>query len=253
MASATDTQPPSTDSSTSSPPAPILTLPKVIIRPYHIADAPAAAHNGNDPRISQYMTNMFPNPYELHHAEFFINTIALVTTRRTTTSAPTPDSGSGPNPTPGSGSGPTTTPAPAAAAAAAVADGSAAFLHYALCRRDDGSYMGGIGLKPGGDVEARTWEVGYWLGAEHWGRGYMTEAVAGFSAWAFRTFPEAAVLRLEASVFEGNLASQHILRRVGYREEGVRRKAVWKDGRRLDLHYYGMLREECPGLAEEGS
>lgn len=251
MASATDTQPPSTDSSISSPPAPILTLPRVIIRPYQLADVPAAAHNGNDSRISQYMTNAFPNPYEQHHAEFFISTIALVTTRPITTSAPSPNPGSGTNPAPGSDPG--ATPTPTAAAAVAVADGSAAYLHYALCRRADGAYMGGIGLKPGADVEARTWEVGYWLGAEHWGRGYTTEAVAGFSAWAFRTFPKAALLRLEAAVFEGNLASQRVLRRVGYREEGVRRKAVWKGGRRLDKHYYGMLREECPELAQGGT
>lgn len=215
MASTTESQPPPTAPSANPLPAPILTLPRLIIRPYHPSDAPAASQNGNDARIAQYMTNMFPHPYELHHAESFINTIALVNTRR-----------------PGGGADP---------------DAAPLHLDYAICRRADGAYLGGMGLKPHADVEARTWEMGYWLGAEYWGRGYMSEAVPAFAEWAFRKFPD--VLRLEASVFEGNLGSQRVLRKSGFWEEGVRRKAIWKNGKCLDKHYFGMLREECPGLA----
>lgn len=214
MATTTENQAPSTEASASPLPEPILTLPRLIIRLYHPSDALAASQNGNDVRIAQYMTNIFPSPYELHHAESFINTIALVSTR------------------------------PSGAAGAAPVH-----LYYAICRRTDGAYMGGIGLKPLADVEARTWEFGYWIGADHWGRGYMSEAVPAFVEWAFRTFPD--VLRLEASVYEGNLGSQRVLRKSGFREEGVRRKAIWKNGKRLDNHIFGMLREECPGLAVE--
>lgn len=215
MASTTEKQFSSTSTSAPPVPAPILTLQRLIIRPYHSSDAPAASQNGNDARIAQYMTNAFPHPYELHHAESFINTVALVSTR------------------PGG------------------AGGAPVHLDYAICRRADGAYMGGMGLKPQADVEARTWEMGYWLGADHWGRGYMSEAVPAFAEWAFRTFPD--VLRIEASVYEGNLGSQCVLRKSGFREEGVRRKAIWKNGKRLDKHYFGMLREECLGLAVEES
>lgn len=210
MASSAAAQPSSTNSTPPFPPTPILTLSRVIIRPYHPSDAPAATHNGNDPDIAKFMTNAFPHPYELHHAEFFINKIALSETKPTSSSEPTEVQ-----------------------------------LHYALCRASDGAYIGGIGLKPLTDVESRTWEMGYWIGREHWGKGYMTEAVVGFTEWAFRTFPE--VLRLEASVFEGNVASQNVLRKAGYQEEGRRRKAIWKNGKALDKTYFGMLREECPG------
>lgn len=208
------------------PLTPILTLSKIIIRPYHPSDAPAASRNGNDASIARYMTNAFPSPYELHHAESFIKDIALAEKKPTTTT--------------------TTTPTTAISQSA-----EEVLLHYALCRRSDGAYIGGIGLKPRADVEARTWELGYWIGKNHWGQGYMTEAVVGFSEWALRTFPE--LLRLEAGVYGGNEASMRVLRKAGYREEGTRRKAIWKNGKALDHVCFGMLREECPGLTGEAS
>ncbi|KUI60871.1 putative N-acetyltransferase p20 [Cytospora mali] len=195
---------------TTNPPV-LLTLPRLIIRPCLLTDAPFAAHHGNDPAVSQNMRDTFPNPYTFQDAEYFITNIASETT-----SAPLRPEG--------------------------------ILLNYALClpSASGGEYIGGIGLKPLNDVEARTIEVGYWIGREHWGKGYATEAVGAFSRWAFETFPD--VLRLEARVHEGNGGSEAVLRKAGYQKEGVRRKAVWKHGRALDMVLHGMLREECPGL-----
>lgn len=215
MASTTEKRASPSITSSSPIPAPIITTSQLIIRPYHPSDAPASSRNANDERIAQYMSNLFPHPYELHHAEFFINTMALVNTR-----SPTTNGQAGPGVTP-------------------------VYLNYAIVRRSDGGFVGGIGLKPLADVEHRTWELGYWTGPDHWGQGLMSEAVPAFVRWAFDTFPE--VLRIEAAVFEGNLGSQRVLVKSGFKVEGVRRKAVFKNGKRLDQHYFGMLREECPG------
>lgn len=193
---------------------PILTLPRVTIRPYHPTDAPESAQQANDPAIAANMRNTFPSPYALQDAEHFINDVALA---RTSASPLQPEG---------------------------------IHLHYALCRSSDGAFVGGIGLKPLRDVEARTLEVGYWVGREHRGKGYAAEAVRAFSGWALETFP--GVLRLEASVFEGNGASEAVLLKAGYRREGVRRKAVWKHERALDLAYFGLLREEWDGLGGLG-
>ncbi|KAK7745068.1 hypothetical protein SLS53_003303 [Cytospora paraplurivora] len=209
----TITNTPNTPSSPPPPPSnspPILTLPRVTIRPYHPTDAPQSAQQANDPAIAANMRNTFPSPYALRDAEHFINAVALA---RTSASPLQP---------------------------------AGIRLHYAICRSSDGAFVGGIGLKPLRDVEARTLEVGYWVGREHRGKGYATEAVRGLSGWAFATFPE--VLRLEASVFEGNGASEAVLLKAGYQREGVRRKAVWKHDRALDLVYLGLLREEWSGL-----
>lgn len=192
------------------PTTPILTLAKTLIRPYHPTDTAASAKQGNDPEIARWMRNTFPNPYELQHAEFFIGNIAL-----------TDKSASPLRP-------------------------EGILLNYAICRSSDGAFVGGIGLKPFKDVEARTVELGYWLGREHWGRGYAAEAVAAFTVWAFSTFPD--LVRIEASVYEGNSASEAVLKKAGFQFEGLRRKAIWKNGESLGMRNYGLLREECPGL-----
>lgn len=111
--------------------------------------------------------------------------------------------------------------------------------------RPDGTYIGGIGLKPLADVESRTMEIGYWIGEAHWGGGIVTEAVVAFSRWSFETIPE--LLRLEACIFGGNEGSMAVLRKAGYTFEGRRRNAVFKNGKVLDMHMFALLREECLG------
>jgi RimJ/RimL family protein N-acetyltransferase len=56
-------------------------------------------------------------------------------------------------------------------------------------------------------------ELGYWLAARAWGRGYMTEAAAAVVAEWFAN-PRNGLLR--SSHFEGNLASAAVLTRLGF-------------------------------------
>lgn len=205
---------------------PILTLEYVVLRPLTLADAPFAATLANDWEIAKNMRNTFPHPYELHHAEWFIANPASKLHPVVLLLPPS--------------AGDTTT-------TEAEDDVRKVPLHYAIVRRADDAYMGTLGLKPGADVDARTMELGYWLGREFWGKGYVSEAVRGFTKWAFETFPQ--LLRLEASVHEGNVASTRVLVKVGFQPEGVRRKAIWKADQALDLAIFGMLRSEYPGLS----
>lgn len=50
--------------------------------------------------------------------------------------------------------------------------------------------------------------------------------------------------RIDTEVLENNLASQKIITRVGFIQEGVRRNAIHKCGQYLDSYTYGMLRNE---------
>lgn len=206
----------STEPSSTPLPAPILVLPNITIRPLHPSDAPSMSKHGNDPDISKYMRNTFPSPYELHHAVSFLANVGLTQTHPSSSSSSSAD------------------------------DPKPVLKHYALCRGSDGAYMGAIGLMPQTDNEARTFELGYWIGKEFWGKGYATEAVRAFTAWTFRTFPD--LLRIEAGVYEGNGGSARVLLKTGFQAEGVRRKAIWKRGQALDKMYFGMLRDECEGL-----
>ncbi len=67
---------------------------------------------------------------------------------------------------------------------------------------------------PGGGAA----ELGYWLGVEHWHRGYATEAGAEVVRYAFSVL---ALAQVQATVFTANPASARVLERLGFRLEGT--------------------------------
>ena len=106
---------------------------------------------------------------------------------------------------------------------------SASPLHdFAICRPNDNTVIGGIGLKAKDDVSHRTMQIGYWLGEEHWRQGIAKEAVSAFSEWTFEQFKH--ILRLEAKVYEGNNSSVRVLENAGFTFEAKNRNAIEKLG-----------------------
>lgn len=91
-------------------------------------------------------------------------------------------------------------------------------LDLAIRRRDDGRLVGWVGLfrLPGATGVA---QLGYWLGTEFQGSGYMAEAAAAALAAAAR-FLE--LVSVEAAVKEDNVASVAVLRKLGMSMRGHR-------------------------------
>ncbi len=114
-------------------------------------------------------------------------------------------------------------------------------LNFAIASED--GLIGGIGLELRDDVETGSAEVGYWLGRPFWGRGIATAALGAFVPWAFS---ELDLVRLCAWVFESNPASARVLEKCAFRLEGRLRRAAVKEGRRMDMLIYGLLRDEHP-------
>ncbi len=110
--------------------------------------------------------------------------------------------------------------------------------HFAIAV--DGNAVGGIGIHPGKDVHRRTATIGYWLGEAYWGRGIATEALRAVSDYAFASFDFA---RLQAYVFEWNIASARVLEKAGYTREARLRKHCTKEGRTVDTFLYALVRE----------
>lgn len=81
---------------------------------------------------------------------------------------------------------------------------------------DAGGLVGSVGLKPLADKEG-IWELGYWIGAGHQGKGYAREAAAATCAVGFR---DHAVRSIHACVFDDNPASDRVLRKLGFRYLG---------------------------------
>jgi RimJ/RimL family protein N-acetyltransferase len=103
-----------------------------------------------------------------------------------------------------------------------------------------GEAVGCIELVRGEDVEAHSFEVGYWLGRAAWGRGIATDALRAVTAAAWR---EPGASRVYAGVFGWNHASMRVLEKAGYRREAVLVRAGLKDGVEFDRVVYAATRD----------
>jgi RimJ/RimL family protein N-acetyltransferase len=84
--------------------------------------------------------------------------------------------------------------------------------------------------------------VGIGLGdREYWGKGYGTDAMHLALRYAF---DELNLHRVSLGVFEYNPRAIRSYEKVGFVVEGQARQYLNRDGRRWDLIYMGILREE---------
>ena len=110
-----------------------------------------------------------------------------------------------------------------------------------LCLEIAGEAAGSISLLFKKDVSRRSAEIGYWLGREHWGKGYATAAVRALTHYGLAHFD---LTRIYALIFEHNAASGRVLEKAGYTFEARLRQAITKDGRTMDGLLYAFLRNE---------
>src|SRR5262249_21736595 len=96
------------------------------------------------------------------------------------------------------------------------------------------------------DWKNRAASFGIVLGEkEYWGRGIGTEATRGVLRFAFG---ELGLNRVELVVFADNARAQRCYEKAGFRHEGTRRAAIFRDGRYQDLRVMAMLSSD-PGLS----
>lgn len=103
----------------------------------------------------------------------------------------------------------------------------------------DNQYAGYISVSRKTDVYACDADLGYILLDEYKGRGVMTEAVRTICAEAFAKLD---ILRISASVYSPNIASQRVLEKNGFVREGAMKNAVIKNGSVYDMYLYGKLK-----------
>jgi ribosomal-protein-alanine N-acetyltransferase len=119
----------------------------------------------------------------------------------------------------------------------AAADGAA----FLICRVEDARIMGAIALSQivrGGFHSAY---VGYYIGAEFAGRGYMTEALQLLLRHAFTKLK---LHRLEANIQPGNAASIALVKRAGFVQEGYSRRYLKICGRWRDHERWAIVAED---------
>ena len=105
----------------------------------------------------------------------------------------------------------------------------------------DGKVVGVTGI---GGISWRhgNGETGIVIGEKSlWRKGVATEAMALRTAFCFR---ELNLHKIKTRAFMENEASKRALQKAGYRESGIQREEMYKDGRWHDIWIGEVLREE---------
>ena len=91
------------------------------------------------------------------------------------------------------------------------------------------------------NAQVRSAAMGYWIAAGFEGQGIMQRCLSRLVDFAFDTW---GLQRLELRCAGSNDRSRGIAHRLGFVEEGVLRRAHWREGTAEDLVVMGLLNEE---------
>ena len=110
--------------------------------------------------------------------------------------------------------------------------------------------LGGLTLSNIRRGNAQAGTLGYWIGARHARRGYMTEAVRLLLGHAFG---ELSLHRVEAACLPENEPSRRLLEKCGFRREGYARRYLRINGEWRDHLLYAILAEDWQTAGGDGT
>ena len=91
----------------------------------------------------------------------------------------------------------------------------------------------------------RSATIGYELNKNYWGKGIITEALSAIIQLAFTGRLACGIInRIQADTVLGNIASEKVLQKLGFVEEGTRRQSGYWKGQYHDLKCFGLLKDE---------
>lgn len=116
----------------------------------------------------------------------------------------------------------------------AMAAGKA--LHWAIRTLADDAFVGCCSLSEIDQWHKRA-EIGFLLGRPVWGQGYALEAMRTVVAYAGAR----GLRKLGARTHLGNRRSEAVLEKLGFRQEGLLRGHILREGDRRDCRLFGLL------------
>ncbi len=103
----------------------------------------------------------------------------------------------------------------------------------------DDRVIGSIGIFRQENIHCRTAELGYYIGEQYWGNGYMTEAVKQACSYVFENTD---IIRIFAEPFAYNTGSCRVLEKAGFAYEGLLKSNAFKNGKIVDMKMYALVR-----------
>lgn len=104
----------------------------------------------------------------------------------------------------------------------------------------DGVLVGRVCLSGIEWGSSRTSSLGYWIGQEHAGQGIVPCAAALLTNFAFRT----GIHRVEIATRPENEQSLKVVWKLGFRDEGIRARALYVDGDWRDHRIFALTATE---------
>jgi ribosomal-protein-alanine N-acetyltransferase len=104
----------------------------------------------------------------------------------------------------------------------------------------EGRLIGNCGIRMRSSY-AMDADIGYELDSRYWGKGYATEAAHALLAFGFG---ELSLHRIWAHCVAENIASAHVLEKIGMHCEGRLHENEWMKGRWWDTLIYAILEHE---------
>lgn len=117
----------------------------------------------------------------------------------------------------------------------------------AIVTKADNRLIGRCGFDRGGPHLAEG-ALGYSLHRDHWGQGYMTEAIRALIGFGFA---EVKLHRIMAEADPLNVGSWRVMEKVGMRREGHLRENFLLDGAWCDSYLYAILDREWEAPSPE--
>lgn len=112
---------------------------------------------------------------------------------------------------------------------------------FLIVRQEDDLPIGFIGLD-GVDLLHGDSFIGIGIGEQElWGQGYGTEAMRLSLEYGFQVLN---LHRVTLNVFDYNQRAIRSYEKCGFQVEGRQRQAIHRDGRRYDILFMGVLRED---------
>lgn len=117
-------------------------------------------------------------------------------------------------------------------------------IRCAIRLKETGKLMGSCGFNSW-NQKMKSAGIGYELSSEYWGEGYATEALHKIIDSAFlNKLPFGELYRIQADTMLGNDASESVLIKLGFKEEGIRRASGYWKNEFHDLKCFGLLKPE---------
>ena len=114
---------------------------------------------------------------------------------------------------------------------------------FAVVQKADEAFCGVVELRAI-EREHSQGELSFWLSVDVWGLGYMSEVLQAVIKYGFR---ELGLNRLYAYHMVRNPASGRVLKKNGFRQEGVLRQRVRKWDVFEDVALWAMLQSDFQG------